>query len=116
MEINDTVSSTINGHIFSNGNITLTYNNTTPSTDLTIVSIPKSTNPAYPPVNVIDFAGTYPNLLQFSVLTFSGLDTITQQPTSHPIDINDGYWYGLSVTSTTPVSYTHLTLPTNREV
>ena len=92
------VSTVMNGHIYSQQGISFTYTNTNPSSTFTVASQPISTNPAYPPVNVIDFSVSYPNLLEFAVLAIGKLTTLS--PALIPIVINNGYWYGNPETST----------------
>ena len=92
------VSTVMNGHIYSQQGVSFTYTNTNPSSTFTVASQPISTNPAYPPVNVIDFSVSYPNLLEFAVLAIGKLATLS--PALIPIVINNGYWYGNPETST----------------
>lgn len=92
------VSTVMNGHIYSHQGVSFTYTNTNPSSTFTVASQPISTNPAYPPVNVIDFSVSYPNLLEFAVLAIGKLATLS--PALIPIVIKDGYWYGNPVTTT----------------
>jgi hypothetical protein len=100
VNITDTNSTILSGHIFSKQDVSVSYTNANGSTNLTIQAAPLST--VIPPT-YIDLEVTCPHLLQFSVLSLEGGLTTTAYSASQPININEGYWYGNPVVSNFPL-------------
>lgn len=93
---------TLNGHIFSLGNVDL-YSNPNSDAQLTIISNPVSNKPPYPPFPTINLNKTYPNLIQFSVISRDQLFTSSPTDNTRPIVIDNGYWFGNPVNSLHPI-------------
>jgi hypothetical protein len=97
---------TLNGHIFTLGNVEL-YNiprsGIQLDSQLSIISNPVSNKPPYPPFPTIDLNKTYPNLVQFSVISRDKLFTSSPDDNTRPVIINDGHWFGNPVQSIRPI-------------
>jgi hypothetical protein len=98
VNITDTNSTILSGHIFSKQDVSVSYTNANGSTNLTIQAAPLSTviAPAFIDVNV-----TCPHLIQFTILA-RGILTATSNVNATIIE--DGYWYGNTVLSVPPLS------------